>query len=94
MFQQDFARAFEESGADEIVLAAVFRSTLPADERLDVDQLVADLRTAGKRARVIPKVDDIVTAVAAEARDGDLVIVMSNGGFDGIHDKLLQALRA
>ncbi|HVW05171.1 MAG TPA: UDP-N-acetylmuramate:L-alanyl-gamma-D-glutamyl-meso-diaminopimelate ligase [Vicinamibacterales bacterium] len=94
VFQQDFARAFEESGADEIVLAAVFRSTLPADERLDVDQLVADLRTAGKRARVIPKVDDIVTAVAAEARDGDLVIVMSNGGFDGIHDKLLQALRA
>jgi UDP-N-acetylmuramate: L-alanyl-gamma-D-glutamyl-meso-diaminopimelate ligase len=94
VFQQDFARAFEESGADEIVLAAVFRSTLPADERLDVDQLVTDLRTAGKHARVIPKVDDIVTAVAADAREGDLVIVMSNGGFDGIHDKLLQALRA
>jgi UDP-N-acetylmuramate: L-alanyl-gamma-D-glutamyl-meso-diaminopimelate ligase len=67
---------------------------LPADERLDVDQLVTDLRAAGKHARVIPKVDDIVTAVAADAREGDLVIVMSNGGFDGIHDKLLQALRA
>jgi UDP-N-acetylmuramate: L-alanyl-gamma-D-glutamyl-meso-diaminopimelate ligase len=52
------------------------------------------LRAAGKHARVIPKVDDIVATVAAEAREGDLVIVMSNGGFDGIHDKLLQALRA
>jgi UDP-N-acetylmuramate: L-alanyl-gamma-D-glutamyl-meso-diaminopimelate ligase len=94
VFQQDFARAFAESGADEVILAAVFRSTLPDDERLDVEELVADLRRGDMHARLIPKVDEIVRTVAAEARDGDLVIVMSNGGFDGIHDKLLQALRA
>jgi len=94
VFQQDFARAFSESGANEVILAAVFRSTLPDDERLDVDELVEDLRRAGMHARLIPKVDDIVRTVTAEARDGDLVVVMSNGGFDGIHDKLLQALRA
>jgi UDP-N-acetylmuramate: L-alanyl-gamma-D-glutamyl-meso-diaminopimelate ligase len=93
VFQQDFARAFSESGADEVVLAAVFRSSLPADERLDVEQLVDDLKRSGHHARLIPKVEDIVRTIAAEARDGDLVVVMSNGGFDGIHDRLLQALR-
>jgi UDP-N-acetylmuramate: L-alanyl-gamma-D-glutamyl-meso-diaminopimelate ligase len=40
----------------------------------------------------VPKVDDIVKLVVDEAREGDLVVVMSNGGFDGIHDKLLTAL--
>jgi UDP-N-acetylmuramate: L-alanyl-gamma-D-glutamyl-meso-diaminopimelate ligase len=94
VFQHDFARAFSESGADEVILAAVFRSMLPDDERLDLEQLVRDLRGSRAHARLIPKVDDIVRVVADEARDGDLVVVMSNGGFDGIHDKLLQALRA
>jgi UDP-N-acetylmuramate: L-alanyl-gamma-D-glutamyl-meso-diaminopimelate ligase len=94
VFQDDFVRAFADSGASEVILAAVFRSTLPDDERLDVNALVEDLRQGGMPARLIPKVDDIVRTVAGEARDGDLVIVMSNGGFDGIHDKLLQALRA
>jgi UDP-N-acetylmuramate: L-alanyl-gamma-D-glutamyl-meso-diaminopimelate ligase len=94
VFQEDFRRAFEASPADEIVLAAVFRSTLPDAERLDVDQLVADLARDGRQARLIPRVDAIVETVAREARDGDLVIVMSNGGFEGIHDKLLAALGA
>jgi UDP-N-acetylmuramate: L-alanyl-gamma-D-glutamyl-meso-diaminopimelate ligase len=45
-------------------------------------------------ARFIPKTDDIVRTVSREAKDGDLVIVMSNGGFDNIHQKLLDALGA
>ncbi len=61
----------------------------PNAERLSVDQLVRDLERAGRHARHIPTVDDIVATVASEAREGDLVVVMSNGGFDGIHDKLL-----
>jgi UDP-N-acetylmuramate: L-alanyl-gamma-D-glutamyl-meso-diaminopimelate ligase len=92
VFQADFARAF--GSADVVLLPAVFRSTLPDDQRLSVEQVVADVSASGKDARYIPKVDDIVTVVAAEARPGDLVIVMSNGGFDGIHDKLLAALAA
>jgi len=92
VFQDDFARAFIESSADEIVFAAVFRSSLPEDQRLSIEQLTDDIMSKGKRARSIPKVDDIVRTVAAEARDGDLVLVMSNGGFDGIHAKLLNAL--
>jgi UDP-N-acetylmuramate: L-alanyl-gamma-D-glutamyl-meso-diaminopimelate ligase len=90
VFQADFAKAF--AGADEVVLASVFRSSLPEAERLSEAELVADLRAAGVAARHLPDVETIVTAVAAEARAGDLVVVMSNGGFGGIHGKLLQAL--
>jgi UDP-N-acetylmuramate: L-alanyl-gamma-D-glutamyl-meso-diaminopimelate ligase len=45
-------------------------------------------------ARYIPQVDEIVTTVAKESREGDLVVIMSNGGFDDIHQKLLRALEA
>jgi UDP-N-acetylmuramate: L-alanyl-gamma-D-glutamyl-meso-diaminopimelate ligase len=92
VFQDDFIRAFDESGADEIVLAAVFRSSLPDAERLDVAAVVSALTARGRHARHIPEVGAIVSAIAREARDGDLVVIMSNGGFDGIHDKLLAAL--
>ncbi len=92
VFQADFARAF--GPADVVVLPAIFRSTLPEDQRLSAEQVIADLKAAGKDARYIPKVDDIVTAVAKDARADDLVVVMSNGGFEGIHDKLLKALAA
>ena len=90
VFQADFVRAL--SNADLVVLPGVFRSTLPEDERLSAEQIVADLKETGVHARYIPAVDDIVRTVAKEARDGDLVVVMSNGGFDNIHQKLLSAL--
>jgi UDP-N-acetylmuramate: L-alanyl-gamma-D-glutamyl-meso-diaminopimelate ligase len=90
IFQSDFARAL--AGADRVVLPAVFRSSLPEDERLSVDRLIADLKAQGVDARYIPQVDDIVKHVARETKKGDLVVVMSNGGFDDIHQKLLAAL--
>jgi UDP-N-acetylmuramate: L-alanyl-gamma-D-glutamyl-meso-diaminopimelate ligase len=92
IFQDDFARAF--AGADEVVIASVFRSSLPPEERLSEAKLVGDLTTRGVGARHLPDVDAIVGAVAAEARDGDLIVVMSNGGFGGIHRKLLTAIGA
>lgn len=91
VFQDDFARAF--AGADEVVLASIFRSSLPLEERLSEAQLVADLHTRGVAARHLPTVDAIVEAVAAEARHGDVIVVMSNGGFGGIHGQLLGALQ-
>ena len=75
------------------MLASVFRATLPDAERLSVDEIVSDLRQRGCRARTLPNVDAIVTAIAGEARRGDVILLMSNGGFDGIHDKLLHALK-
>ena len=92
VFQDDFARAFIESGADEIILPDVFRASLPPEERLSIDELVTAVDGDGRRARHIPTVDAIVRTVAAEAGPGDLVVIMSNGGFDGIHEKLLAAL--
>ena len=70
----------------------MFRSSLPESERLSEAQLVADLTAKNVHARHLPDVDAIVDAVARDARDGDLVVVMSNGGFGGIHHKLLSAI--
>jgi UDP-N-acetylmuramate: L-alanyl-gamma-D-glutamyl-meso-diaminopimelate ligase len=92
VFQQDFAAAF--GAADEIVVAAVFRSSLPDAERLDAVQLVDDLRSRGQRARHLPDNDVIIRTIVEEHRDGDVVALMSNGGFGGIHRKLLEALSA
>ena len=92
VFQSDFARAF--GPADRVLLPAVFRTNLPDDQRLSIEQLVTDLRGSGTDARFIPAVDDIVATVAREAGPGDLIVVMSNGGFDNIHQKLLTALEA
>ena len=90
VFQDDFAGAFD--GADEVVIAAVFRSGLPESERLSAERLVADLQARGRHARYIPDVDAIVRTIAAEHASGDVVVVMSNGGFGGIHHKLLGAI--
>jgi UDP-N-acetylmuramate: L-alanyl-gamma-D-glutamyl-meso-diaminopimelate ligase len=93
IFQKDFATAFSASGADETIIAAVFRSTLPEAERLSVDELVADLACAGRRARHLNGVDAIIETIVAERKDGDVVVIMSNGGFDGIHRKLVARLQ-
>jgi UDP-N-acetylmuramate: L-alanyl-gamma-D-glutamyl-meso-diaminopimelate ligase len=90
IFQDDFARAF--GAADEVILAAVFRSSLPDSERLSAEQLVEDLRVRKQRARYIAEIDDIIATVVNEHRRGDIVVLMSNGGFGGIHRKLLKAL--
>ena len=91
VFQDAFAVAFKP--ADEVVVAAVFRSSLPEAERLDADRLVADLRADGGRARHVPDNDEIIATIVREHREGDVVVLMSNGGFGGIHRKLLRALQ-
>ena len=90
IFQDDFARAF--APANEVLVAPVFRSTLPAGERLSVPQLIRDLTNTGQSAREPASVDDIIATIVHEHRPGDLVVLMSNGGFGGIHQKLLKAL--
>ena len=65
---------------------------VPAAERLDVDAVTGDLSTAGRPARACATVDEMVPAIAAAARPGDVVVAMSNGAFGGIWEKLLAAL--
>jgi len=92
VFQEDFAKAF--AGADEVLIAPVFRSTLPEAERLSIPQLIHDLNCASQSARDTQSIDDIITTIVREHRSGDHVVLMSNGGFGGIHRKLVQALEA
>jgi len=93
VFQERLASAFD--AADEVVLAEVYGADqLPAAERLDPERLVADLARRGRPSRFLPGVDAIVSFLAEHARAGDVVATLSNGGFGGIHAKLLAALEA
>jgi UDP-N-acetylmuramate: L-alanyl-gamma-D-glutamyl-meso-diaminopimelate ligase len=81
--------------ADEIVVAGVFKSdAIPEPERLDVEVVISRLVASGSTARLLPSADAIVETIATELRDGDVVAILSNGGFGGIYEKLPAALRA
>ena len=90
VFQEEFAGAFGQ--ADEVIIGRVHRLSLPESERLSETELVAGIRAAGVPARHLADVGEIVLTIADEAREGDLVVVMSNGAFGGIHSRLLEAL--
>ena len=80
--------------ADEVVLAGVFRAdAIPEAERLDLAAVVAELRKQGRPARQLADADAIVSAIAPELRSGDVVAILSNGGFGGIYEKLPARLR-
>jgi len=92
VFQHELANSL--ALADEIVVAGVFRSdVIPQAERLDLMAVGADLEQRGKRARIISGADGIVEVVAPEVRSGDVVAILSNGGFDGIYEKLPARLK-
>jgi UDP-N-acetylmuramate: L-alanyl-gamma-D-glutamyl-meso-diaminopimelate ligase len=91
VFQDDFARAF--ALADETLIAAAFLpKRVPEGQRISERELVAGIEAEGGRARFVPSVDAIVTTLAGELQAGDRVVVLSNGGFGGIHERLLRAL--
>ncbi len=94
VFQDDYARAF--APADYVVIASVYESGKATEKGsvLNTTKLIEDIRAMGKPAFGIPKANDIIEHLSPELREGDIVAVMSNGGFDQIHDKLLQSLRA
>src|SRR6185295_7673727 len=85
VFQEDFAAAFR--AADQVIIAPVYRSSLPEAERLSVSRLVQDVTERGSPAREATSIDDIIQIILQEHRAGDLVVMMSNGGFSGIHGK-------
>jgi UDP-N-acetylmuramate: L-alanyl-gamma-D-glutamyl-meso-diaminopimelate ligase len=80
--------------ADEVIVAAVFKSdAIPESERLDLEALVSQIEQRGRKARVIPDVEAIVRMVAPAVRSGDVIAILSNGGFGGIYEKLPQRIR-
>ena len=93
VFQDELARSL--SIADEVVVAAIFKSeAIPEHERLDAAAVIAKLRAAGRPARLLDTADAIVDSIAPELRTGDVVAILSNGGFAGIYEKLPARLRA
>jgi UDP-N-acetylmuramate: L-alanyl-gamma-D-glutamyl-meso-diaminopimelate ligase len=93
ILQEDLAKSL--ALADEVVVANVFNSSaIPPAERLDLGALAASIQKHGRHARIIPGADSIVQLVAPEMRPGDVVAILSNGGFDAIYEKLPQRLRA
>jgi UDP-N-acetylmuramate: L-alanyl-gamma-D-glutamyl-meso-diaminopimelate ligase len=80
--------------ADEVVIAGIFQAdAIPQPERLSTARVVEGLRKAGTPARELPDADAIVAAVVPELRPGDVVAILSNGGFGGIYEKLPQRLK-
>ncbi len=93
VFQDRLPASLDE--ADEVVIAEVYGAdAIPPSQRLDPARLASELAARGRRARFLPGVDEISETVSAEARPGDVVAVLSNGGFGGLQDKLLLALEA
>ncbi|MGC6464775.1 MAG: UDP-N-acetylmuramate:L-alanyl-gamma-D-glutamyl-meso-diaminopimelate ligase [Akkermansiaceae bacterium] len=93
IFQDDLSIALKK--ADLVVIPAVpDPEKVAEDDRLDPEKLVRDIETGGTKAWYLGAVDEIVTHVAGLTESGDVVAVLSNGGFGGIHQKLLDHLGA
>jgi UDP-N-acetylmuramate: L-alanyl-gamma-D-glutamyl-meso-diaminopimelate ligase len=91
VFQNIYPLSFD--GADMICIRQPsLLEKIPLQERFSSQQLVADLKDQGKNAHYFTDTDAIIDFLVTEAKSGDLILVMSNGGFDNIHERLLSAL--
>jgi UDP-N-acetylmuramate: L-alanyl-gamma-D-glutamyl-meso-diaminopimelate ligase len=92
IFQAQYGEAF--APAEVVIIAGLFEAgRISSSEQLSIDELIATLVAQGKRALTMTDADEIVARLVPELRSGDIVAVMSNGGFGGIHEKMLSALK-
>jgi len=93
VFQEKYEKAF--AFADYVIVAGVYNTSKASElgKVLDTEELVKDVALTGKPAFSFPDADSIVAHLAPELKNGDVVAIMSNGGFGGIHDKILNVLR-
>jgi len=91
VFQKDFAKALALAG--EVILAKVFMPEKVKDAPLlDEKQLAEDIQRLGTPVKEGLEVDEIVEDIVPRVKEGDVLLVMSNGGFGNIHQKLLERL--
>ena len=90
LHQDAYRGAFDD--ADAVVLAPLGRSGLPPEEQLDLGRLVEALRKSGKPSTLAPSIDAIVDHLETHGLCGDVVALLSNGAFGGIHAKVLDRL--
>src|SRR3989338_461193 len=92
VFEKEYSEAFLD--AEKIIIAGVYNPGLLDDKiRFSPQRVVDNLVNKGKEAFYIEKVEDIVSHLAGNLKKNDIVLIMSNGGFGGIHKKLLQKLK-
>lgn len=93
VFQSDYARAFRS--ADVIFMAQPFdQSKIDPANRFSTDELIQDLRQHGKTAESGVDTQDLLSKMTPQLKPKDVVLIMSNGGFDGIYQKLFASLKA
>ncbi len=93
VFEQELVASL--TGADRVLIAGIYQADrIPAAERLHPETVIHGLTAAGVPAELLPSADAIVARLAVEARSGDVIAILSNGGFDGIYAKLPEALRS
>jgi UDP-N-acetylmuramate: L-alanyl-gamma-D-glutamyl-meso-diaminopimelate ligase len=81
------------SMADQVVITSIFKpEAVPENERLTTSSVVNGIKKNGKPAREMPDADAIVEAISPELQSGDVVAILSNGGFGGIYEKLPRKL--
>ncbi|MCI5157645.1 MAG: UDP-N-acetylmuramate:L-alanyl-gamma-D-glutamyl-meso-diaminopimelate ligase, partial [Candidatus Electrothrix sp. AUS1_2] len=91
VFQQQYEQAF--SGADQVLVREIVPLTnVPAEEQFSSRKLAAALRRQGVSAEYFPDTSAILASLAEQVCPGDVVAILSNGGFDNIHEQLLQLL--
>ena len=91
VFEDSFPQSFLK--ADRVIFAGLFApEKIKDEERLDVQAVIASINNMGGVAEYIPQVDDIVEFITKNAKSEDVILVMSSGGFDGIHQKILERL--
>ena len=80
--------------ADGVIISEVpYPDNVPVGELLDVESVIENLSSKGKEAFIGLSSDDIVNKLIPLTSSGDTIVVLSNGGFGGIHEKLLEALK-
>jgi UDP-N-acetylmuramate: L-alanyl-gamma-D-glutamyl-meso-diaminopimelate ligase len=90
-FQEQFEAALSE--ADSIIIAGLFHpERYTAESAISPVEMAGRLRSLGREAEFIPSVDEIIAHLSPRLQKNDLVVIMSNGSFGGIHDKLMRAL--
>lgn len=91
VFQNELPAAFAD--ADGVFFAQVSRlEQLPESDRLNPERVIREIASTGKPAFYFPTAAEIVAHLVPLTREGDIIVVFSNGGFDGIHERLLAAL--
>ena len=91
MFEDSFPNSFLK--ADRVIFSKLFApEKIKEEERLNIEGVVASICELGGVADYIPQVDDIVEFITKNSKAGNVILVMSSGGFGGIHQKILENL--